>query len=160
MQTKWGRGEDYFHSSAGIIFIQVVNHLKTSTNGLRADQVRSALYKSSPLLWNTREWRYHHERINDNSKLKSFEVKRLVEHVLIYFDYFLNLMNIQSDFSQFKESQHKSWDSVSEGWHKWWRTFENDAQNVSSRLVELEQPKSLSWSLWIQEIWKWYCKIY
>jgi hypothetical protein len=53
-------------------------------------------------------------------------------------------MNIQLDPSQFKESQRKSWDSVSEGWHKWWRTFENDAQNVSSRLVELAQPKSLS----------------
>jgi ubiquinone/menaquinone biosynthesis C-methylase UbiE len=30
---------------------------------------------------------------------------------------------------------------VSEGWQKWWRTFENGAQNISNRLVELAMIK-------------------
>lgn len=49
-------------------------------------------------------------------------------------------INIQ-DPNQFKESQRQSWNSVSKGWQKWWRTFENGAQNISSRLVELTNTK-------------------
>jgi ubiquinone/menaquinone biosynthesis C-methylase UbiE len=41
------------------------------------------------------------------------------------------------DPNQFKDSQRQSWNSVSEGWQRWWRTFENGAQNISSKLVEL-----------------------
>lgn len=49
---------------------------------------------------------------------------------------------MQTDTTQFKESQRQSWDSVSEGWQKWWKTIENGAQNVSNRLVELAHIKS------------------
>jgi ubiquinone/menaquinone biosynthesis C-methylase UbiE len=45
------------------------------------------------------------------------------------------------DPNQFKDSQRQSWNSVSEGWQRWWRTFENGAQNISSRLVELSNTK-------------------
>jgi hypothetical protein len=38
---------------------------------------------------------------------------------------------MQTDTTQFKESQRQSWDSVSEGWQKWWKTIENGDQNVS-----------------------------
>jgi ubiquinone/menaquinone biosynthesis C-methylase UbiE len=38
---------------------------------------------------------------------------------------------------QFKESQRKSWDSVTAGLQEWWKTFENAAQKVSDHLVEL-----------------------
>ena len=31
----------------------------------------------------------------------------------------------------------KGWDSVARGWQKWWKTFENGAQKVSDRLIEL-----------------------
>jgi enediyne biosynthesis protein CalE5 len=48
---------------------------------------------------------------------------------------------MQTDPNQFKESQRQSWDSVSEGWQKWWKTIENGAQNVSKRLVELAHIK-------------------
>jgi ubiquinone/menaquinone biosynthesis C-methylase UbiE len=41
------------------------------------------------------------------------------------------------DSKQFKEAQQKSWDSVATGWQKWWKTFENGAQNLSNHLVEL-----------------------
>jgi ubiquinone/menaquinone biosynthesis C-methylase UbiE len=45
------------------------------------------------------------------------------------------------DPNQFKNSQRQSWNSVSEGWQRWWRTFENGAQNISSKLVELVHTK-------------------
>ncbi|HKG30703.1 MAG TPA: hypothetical protein VKA91_05485, partial [Nitrososphaeraceae archaeon] len=48
--------------------------------------------------------------------------------------------NIQ-DPNKFKNSQRQSWNSVSEGWQRWWRTFENGAQNISSKLVELANTK-------------------
>jgi hypothetical protein len=47
------------------------------------------------------------------------------------------LMSMQLDSNQIKESQRQSWDSVSEGWQKWWKTYENGAYNISSKLVEL-----------------------
>jgi hypothetical protein len=40
--------------------------------------------------------------------------------------------NTQLDSNQFKESQRQSWNSVSEGWQRWWRTFENSAQNLAT----------------------------
>jgi len=46
---------------------------------------------------------------------------------------------MNSDFNpdKFKADQRKSWDSVARGWQKWWQTFENGAQHVSDRLIEL-----------------------
>jgi ubiquinone/menaquinone biosynthesis C-methylase UbiE len=40
---------------------------------------------------------------------------------------------------QYKEAQRQEWDSVAEGWHKWWPVLERGAQSVSDRLVELTQ---------------------
>jgi ubiquinone/menaquinone biosynthesis C-methylase UbiE len=50
-------------------------------------------------------------------------------------------MIMQTDASQFKESQRQSWDGVCGGWQKWWKTIENGTQNVSNRLVELAHIK-------------------
>ena len=46
---------------------------------------------------------------------------------------------MNSDFNpdKFKVDQKKTWDSVASGWQKWWQTFENGAQHVSDRLIEL-----------------------
>ncbi len=52
------------------------------------------------------------------------------------------MMDMQQEPTQFKESQRQSWDSVSDGWQKWWKTIENGAQNVSNRLVELAHIKA------------------
>ncbi len=49
---------------------------------------------------------------------------------------------MQLDSNQIKESQRQSWNSVSEGWQKWWKTFENGANNISSKLVELANIKT------------------
>ncbi len=45
------------------------------------------------------------------------------------------MSNSQSD--QIKQSQRQSWDSVASGWQKWWRIFENGAQTISDKLIEL-----------------------
>jgi ubiquinone/menaquinone biosynthesis C-methylase UbiE len=45
--------------------------------------------------------------------------------------------NADFDPNEFKLSQRQSWDSVARGWQKWWKTFENGAQKVSDRLIEL-----------------------
>ena len=50
-------------------------------------------------------------------------------------------MHMQSEPNQVKESQRKSWDSVSKGWQTWWKTVENGAYNISNRLVELANVK-------------------
>ncbi len=49
------------------------------------------------------------------------------------------MANTQSD--QIKQSQRQSWDSVALGWKKWWKVFENGAQTVSDRLIELANVK-------------------
>jgi ubiquinone/menaquinone biosynthesis C-methylase UbiE len=41
------------------------------------------------------------------------------------------------DAQKFKSAQRQGWDSVAEGWKKWWTTIEEGAQVVSDRLVEL-----------------------
>ena len=46
-----------------------------------------------------------------------------------------------SDSERYKNNQRKSWDVVAEGWQKWWKTFEKDAQKVNERLVELAEIK-------------------
>lgn len=38
---------------------------------------------------------------------------------------------------QFKQMQKQAWDTAAEGWKKWWPIFENGAQKLSDRLVEL-----------------------
>jgi ubiquinone/menaquinone biosynthesis C-methylase UbiE len=48
---------------------------------------------------------------------------------------------MQQDPNQLKESQGQGWNSVSEGWQKWWKTYENGAQNISNKLVELANIK-------------------
>jgi ubiquinone/menaquinone biosynthesis C-methylase UbiE len=48
---------------------------------------------------------------------------------------------MQLDPNQFKEGQRQSWNSVSKGWQKWWKTIEDGAQNISNRLVELANIK-------------------
>ena len=47
------------------------------------------------------------------------------------------MSNSNFDPNEFKLSQRQSWDSVARGWQKWWKTFENGAQKVSDRLIEL-----------------------
>lgn len=37
----------------------------------------------------------------------------------------------------YRDGQRQEWDSVAEGWRKWWQMFEQNAQHVSDRLVEL-----------------------
>ncbi len=49
------------------------------------------------------------------------------------------MSNSQSD--QIKQSQRQSWDSVAPGWQKWWKMFEDGAQTVSDRLIELANVK-------------------
>ncbi|CAN5507040.1 hypothetical protein BH18THE2_BH18THE2_42210 [soil metagenome] len=45
------------------------------------------------------------------------------------------------DSKQYKESQRQGWDSVAEGWQKWWNTIEVGADKVSHRLIELAEIK-------------------
>lgn len=47
------------------------------------------------------------------------------------------MSNSKFDPNEFKLNQRQSWDSVARGWQKWWKTFENGAQKVSDRLIEL-----------------------
>ena len=42
---------------------------------------------------------------------------------------------------QFKAQQRQMWDNVAKGWQAWWKTFENGAQKVSDKLVELAEIK-------------------
>lgn len=43
------------------------------------------------------------------------------------------------DPEKFKAAQRQGWDSVAEGWKKWWKVIEEGAQVVSDRLVELAE---------------------
>jgi enediyne biosynthesis protein CalE5 len=52
------------------------------------------------------------------------------------------MSNSNFDPNEFKSSQQQSWDSVARGWQKWWKTFENGAQKVSDRLIELANVNS------------------
>ena len=49
----------------------------------------------------------------------------------------IKIMNSDFNPDKFKVDQKKTWDSVASGWQKWWQTFENGAQHVSDRLIEL-----------------------
>jgi ubiquinone/menaquinone biosynthesis C-methylase UbiE len=46
------------------------------------------------------------------------------------------------DSSQFKMDQREGWNSVAEGWKKWWQPIEKGAQKLSQRLIELADIKS------------------
>ena|SRR5215212_4562734 len=43
------------------------------------------------------------------------------------------------DSNQYKKGQRQGWDSIAEGWQKWWKTFEHDAQKANKKLVELAE---------------------
>jgi len=40
-----------------------------------------------------------------------------------------------------KQSQRQNWDNVALGWQKWWKVFENGAQTISDKLIELADVK-------------------
>lgn len=50
------------------------------------------------------------------------------------------MSNPQSD--QIKQNQRQSWDSVAPGQQKWWKIFENGAQIVSDKLIEIANIKN------------------
>jgi ubiquinone/menaquinone biosynthesis C-methylase UbiE len=52
------------------------------------------------------------------------------------------MSNSQSD--QIKQSQRQRWDSVDLGWQKWWEIFENGAQTISDKLIEIANIKNES----------------
>jgi ubiquinone/menaquinone biosynthesis C-methylase UbiE len=43
---------------------------------------------------------------------------------------------------QFKAQQRQIWDNAAKGWQAWWETFEQGAQKVSDKIVELADIKS------------------
>jgi ubiquinone/menaquinone biosynthesis C-methylase UbiE len=43
---------------------------------------------------------------------------------------------------QFKAQQRQIWDNAAKGWQAWWETFEQGAQKVSDKIVELANIKS------------------
>jgi ubiquinone/menaquinone biosynthesis C-methylase UbiE len=43
------------------------------------------------------------------------------------------------DIQKIKAQQRQGWDSVAEGWKKWWKPFEQSAQVVSDKLVDLAE---------------------
>jgi enediyne biosynthesis protein CalE5 len=43
------------------------------------------------------------------------------------------------DAQRFKSAQRQGWDSVADGWKKWWPTIEEGAQVVSDRLIEIAE---------------------
>jgi len=50
-------------------------------------------------------------------------------------------MSSVSNSQNFKNKQRQSWDSVAEGWGKWWKVIEEHGQVVSDRLIELAEIK-------------------
>jgi ubiquinone/menaquinone biosynthesis C-methylase UbiE len=45
------------------------------------------------------------------------------------------------DSKQYKESQRQGWNSVADGWQKWWKITETGVEKVSRRLIELAEIK-------------------
>jgi ubiquinone/menaquinone biosynthesis C-methylase UbiE len=43
------------------------------------------------------------------------------------------------DPERYKQSQHQEWDAVANGWRRWWQTFEQGAQHLSNRMVEMAE---------------------
>jgi SAM-dependent methyltransferase len=50
-------------------------------------------------------------------------------------------MSSSSSAEEFKAAQKAGWNSVAPGWRKWWAMFEDGAQRLSDRLVELAEIK-------------------
>jgi SAM-dependent methyltransferase len=50
-------------------------------------------------------------------------------------------MSSSSSAEEFKAAQKAGWNSVAPGWRKWWAMFEDGAQGLSDRLVELAKIK-------------------
>src|SRR5690242_18095187 len=46
-----------------------------------------------------------------------------------------------SQHDENKQNQRQSWDNVALGWQKWSKVFENGAQTVSDKLIELADIK-------------------
>jgi enediyne biosynthesis protein CalE5 len=59
--------------------------------------------------------------------------------IFLYDDAVSRLMSSTFDPQKFKSAQRQGWDSVAEGWKKWWKTIEEGAQVVSDRLVDLSR---------------------
>jgi hypothetical protein len=47
------------------------------------------------------------------------------------------LMSTAIDPQKFKSTQRQGWDSVAEGWKRWWKVIEQGGQVVNDTLVEL-----------------------
>jgi ubiquinone/menaquinone biosynthesis C-methylase UbiE len=45
------------------------------------------------------------------------------------------------DSEQYKEGERQKWDSVANGWQKWWKTIERGGRKLSERLIELAEIK-------------------
>jgi ubiquinone/menaquinone biosynthesis C-methylase UbiE len=45
------------------------------------------------------------------------------------------------DSKEYKKGQRQGWDSVANGWQKWWKITETAAEKVSRRLIELAEIK-------------------
>ncbi len=45
------------------------------------------------------------------------------------------------DSEQYKEGQRQGWNSVADGWQKWWKITETGVEKVSRRLIELAEIK-------------------
>jgi SAM-dependent methyltransferase len=50
-------------------------------------------------------------------------------------------MSTINDPERYKVGQRQGWDSVANGWQKWWKTIERGAEKVSMRLIELAEIK-------------------
>lgn len=50
------------------------------------------------------------------------------------------MSNSQSD--QIKQNQRQRQDSVALGWQIWWKIFENGAQTISDKLIEIANIKN------------------
>lgn len=45
------------------------------------------------------------------------------------------------DPEQYKNGQRRGWNSVTDGWQKWWKITETAGENVSNHLIELADIK-------------------
>jgi ubiquinone/menaquinone biosynthesis C-methylase UbiE len=45
------------------------------------------------------------------------------------------------DSKQYKEEERQKWDTVANGWRKWWKTIERGGRKLSERLIELAEIK-------------------
>lgn len=79
--------------------------------------------------------------MNKGNQISELQNQEIEKGKVVNGESVTKVYNTQLDHNQFKESQRQSWNSVSEGWQKWWRTFENSAQNISNKLVEFAHVK-------------------